>query len=60
MLEVNRDAAAAGEEQLVSCKAEQSKYTKTSSISAFRLFGGSPFTSRARTSGSCAEACLAV
>jgi hypothetical protein len=26
MLEVSRDAAAAGEEQIVSCAAEQSKY----------------------------------
>ena len=36
MLEVSRDAAAVGEEQLVSCSAEQSKYSSICTVSNAR------------------------
>jgi hypothetical protein len=46
MLEVSRDTAAAGEEQLVSCAAEQSKYCSICTVTldpcgdlAFKSFG---------------------
>ena len=47
MLEVSRDAAAAGEEKLVSCAAEQSKYCSicTATIDPF---GDLPFTNWGR------------
>jgi hypothetical protein len=47
MLEVSRDAAAAGEEQLVSCTAEQSKYLSTCTATLDPC-GDLPFTSCGR------------
>jgi hypothetical protein len=44
MLEVSRDAAAAGEEQLVSCAAEQSKYCYICTVT-LNPCGDLPFTS---------------
>jgi hypothetical protein len=43
MLEVNRDAAAAGEEQLVSCAAEQNKYCSICTVTLGPC-GDLPFT----------------
>jgi hypothetical protein len=47
MLEVSRDAAAAGEEQLVSCAAEQNKYCPIRTITLDPC-GDYPFTSLGR------------
>ena len=47
MLEVSRDAVAAGEEQLVSCAAEKSKYCCICTIT-LDPYGDLPFTSRGR------------
>ena len=47
MLEVSRDAVEAGEEQLVSCTAEQSKYCSICTVT-FDTFGDLPFTSWGR------------
>jgi hypothetical protein len=44
MLEVSRDAAAAGEEKLASCSAEQSKYFSICTV-ALDLQGDLPFKS---------------
>jgi hypothetical protein len=46
-LEVSRDAVAAGEEQLVSCAAEQNKYCSICTVTLDR-FGDLPFTSCGR------------
>jgi hypothetical protein len=47
MLEVSRDAVAAGEEQLVSCAAKQSKYSFTCKVTTGHC-GGLAFTSLGR------------
>jgi hypothetical protein len=47
MLEVSRDAVAAGEEQLVSCAAEQSKYCSICTVTLGPC-GDLPFTSWGR------------
>jgi hypothetical protein len=47
MLEVSRDAAAAGEEKLVSCAADQSKYCSICTV-ALGPCGDLPFTSWGR------------
>jgi hypothetical protein len=47
MLEVSRDAVAAGEEQLVSCAAEQSRCRSICTV-ALDPFGDLPFTSWGR------------
>jgi hypothetical protein len=47
MLEVSRDAVAAGEEQLVSCTAEQSKYCSICTVTIDPC-GDLPFTSWGR------------
>jgi hypothetical protein len=47
MLEVSRDAVAAGEEQLVSCAAEQSKYCSICTVTLDPC-GDLPFTSWGR------------
>jgi hypothetical protein len=47
MLEVSRDAATAGEEQLVSCGAEQSKYCSICTVTVGPC-GNLPFTSWGR------------
>jgi hypothetical protein len=47
MLEVSRDAAAAGEEVLVSCAAKQSKYCSICT-STLDSYGDLPFTSWGR------------
>jgi hypothetical protein len=44
MLEVSRDAAAAGEQQLASCAAEQSKYCSILTVT-LDFYGDLPFTS---------------
>jgi hypothetical protein len=43
MLEVSRDAVAAGEEQLVSCAAEQNKYSSICTVT-LSPSGDLPFT----------------
>jgi hypothetical protein len=48
MLEVSRDAVAAGEEQLVSCAAEQSKYCSICTVTLGPC-GDLPFTSWGRS-----------
>jgi hypothetical protein len=45
MLEVSRDAAAAGEEQLASCTVEQSKYCSICTVVTFDPSGDLPFMS---------------
>ena len=47
MLEVSRDAAIAGEEQLVSCAAKQSKYRSICTVT-LGPYGDLPFTSWGR------------
>jgi hypothetical protein len=47
MLEVSSDAAAAGEEQLVSCAAEQRKYCSICTVT-LDPYGDLPFTSWGR------------
>jgi hypothetical protein len=47
MLEVSRDAVAAGEEQLVSCAAERSKYCSICTVTLYPC-GELPFTSWGR------------
>jgi hypothetical protein len=57
MLEVSCDAAAAGEEQLISCAAEQSKYC---SICTVTLDLAAIYLSRAGVAGSVFAAALTV
>jgi hypothetical protein len=48
MLEVSRDAVAAGEEHLVSCAAEQSKYCSICTVLTLGPWGYLPLTSWGR------------
>jgi hypothetical protein len=57
MLEVSRDAVAAGEEQPVSCAAEQSKYC---SICTVTLDSAAIYLSRIGVVGSVFAAALAI
>jgi hypothetical protein len=59
MLEVSRNAVAAGEEELVSCAAEQSKYCSICTVTLDH-YGDLPFTSWGRWIGSVFAAALTV